>query len=88
MVKLVTKISRSVAGRVLEPGDEFEVDEGTARVLVQSGHADEAATQAKTERAAEAPKPKASTEVKPVSIQQAEQPQSGEYATRDLKAKA
>lgn len=96
-MKLVTKIPRRVAGRDLKPGDEFEVDDGTARVLVQSGHAEAIAEKPKAAPAAPAPaapatKPepvatKASTEVKPMTLAEQPQPAAGEYATRDLKAK-
>lgn len=94
-MKLVTKIPRRVAGRDLQPGDEFEVDDKTARVLVQSGHAEAVPEKPKAAPAAQpAPAPavkasepaaKASTEVKPMTL--ADAPNQGEYATRDLKAK-
>jgi hypothetical protein len=97
MVKLVSNILRNVGGRTIKPGEEFEVDDRTAAVLVESGHA-EAIKAAAAKDAAAAPDPakadavkatpaaaKAATEVKPMST--ADGPNQGEYATRDLKAK-
>src|SRR5438067_10395009 len=98
MVRLVSTIIRDVRGKVINPGEEFEVDEGSARVLVASGQATptkkdaapaapastpdvaKADAAAKADTTAKAAPAKSSTEVKPLTLQDANPaPNQGEY---------